>query len=53
MAGGNNSRRDMGIVVAIAIGLIIGIFIKRVHIGLLIGLGIGLLSASLISGRRK
>jgi hypothetical protein len=35
------------------VGLVLGELIKRVTIGLLIGLGIGLLVASLISNRRR
>ena len=53
MANSSQSRREIGFVIAIVLGLMLGIFIKRVQIGLLIGLGIGLLAAGLISGRKK
>jgi hypothetical protein len=45
------TRRNIAGVVAILLGLIIGIFIKRVSIGLLIGLVLGLIAISLF--RRK
>lgn len=35
----------------IALGLVIGFLIKRVHIGLLIGLALGLLSGAMLSKR--
>ena len=53
MASSNQSRRDIGIGICIVLGLVIGMFIKRVHIGLLIGLGLGLLTAGMISGRGR
>lgn len=37
----------------IIIGLVIGFMIKKVHIGLLIGLGLGLLGGGLLSKRGK
>jgi F0F1-type ATP synthase assembly protein I len=49
----NSSRREIGFVVAIVFGLLLGFFIKRVRVGLIIGLAIGLLAAGMISGRRK
>ena len=53
MANPSQSRREIGFVIAIVLGLLLGIFIKRVQLGLLIGLGIGLLAAGMISGRKK
>jgi hypothetical protein len=53
MANSSQSRREIGFILAIVIGLLLGIFIKRVKIGLLIGLALGLLAAGMISGRRK
>ncbi len=44
-------RLNIAAGLCIAIGLIIGIAIKRVQIGLLIGLGLGLLGGSLIRRR--
>jgi hypothetical protein len=41
------TRRNIAGVVAILLGLTIGIFIKRVSIGLLIGLVLGLIAISL------
>lgn len=48
-AGG--SRLTIMAVLCIVIGLVIGFEIKRVHIGLLIGLGLGLLSGNLLKKR--
>ena len=36
----------------IIIGLVIGFLIKRVHVGLLIGVGLGLLAGGLLSNRK-
>jgi hypothetical protein len=47
----DRKRAGIGFGLSIAIGLIIGIFIKRVHFGLLIGLAIGLLSSVLLRKR--
>ena len=47
----DRKRAGIGFGAAILIGLIIGIFIKRVHIGLLIGLAIGLISSVLVRRR--
>jgi uncharacterized protein YqgC (DUF456 family) len=44
-------RRNVALTAAIVGGLLIGIFIKRVHIGLLIGLAIGLLVSGLMRRR--
>lgn len=48
----DSSRRSIAAGLCIILGLVIGIAIKRVHIGLLIGLGLGLLGGGLLSGRR-
>ena len=53
MANTNQSRREIGIIVCLVLGLVIGMFIKRVHVGLLLGLGIGLLTSGLIAGRKR
>lgn len=53
MANSSQSRREIGFIIAIVLGLLLGIFIKRVRIGLLIGLALGLLAAGMISGRKK
>lgn len=53
MANSSQSRREIGFILAIVIGLLLGIFIKRVRIGLLIGLVLGLLAVAMISGRKK
>ncbi len=45
------NRREIAFITAIVAGLLIGRFIKKATIGLLIGLALGLLAASLISGR--
>ena len=47
----DRKRGTIGFAFAIILGLVIGIFIKRVHFGLLIGLAIGLLSSGLLRRR--
>jgi hypothetical protein len=47
----NRSRLNVAAGLCIALGLIIGIMIKRVQVGLLIGLGLGLLGGSLLRRR--
>ena len=47
----DRKRGRIGFAFSIIIGLIIGIFIKKVHIGLIIGLAIGLLSTVLVKRR--
>jgi hypothetical protein len=47
----NRSRLNVAAGLCIAIGLIIGIMIKRVQLGLMIGLALGLLGGSLIRRR--
>jgi hypothetical protein len=47
------SRLSIMAGVCIILGLVIGFGIKRVHIGLMIGLALGLLSGGLISKRRS
>jgi hypothetical protein len=48
----DKKRGTIGFAFAIILGLVIGIFIKRVHLGLVIGLAIGLLSSGLVRRRR-
>lgn len=52
MSERSEGRRSTALVIAILAGLIIGIFIKRLHIGLLIGMFLGVLIMGL-SSRRK
>lgn len=47
----DNTRLRMMAIFCIVLGLVIGFLMKRVHIGLLIGLGLGLLSGGLLSKR--
>jgi hypothetical protein len=47
----DKKRATIGFFFAIVMGLVIGIFIKRVHLGLLIGLVIGLLGSNLLRRR--
>ncbi|HEY0679328.1 MAG TPA: hypothetical protein VGD17_13650 [Chitinophagaceae bacterium] len=47
MSQPSGGRRNLALTVAIVGGLILGIFIKRLHIGLLIGLVIGLVISGL------
>jgi hypothetical protein len=44
----DNRRRDIAGVVAILLGLAIGLFIKRVRLGLLIGMVLGFITYSLL-----
>ena len=52
MSQPTKGRREVAIGVIIIIGLVIGFLIKRVHIGLLIGVVLGLLAAGLLSNRK-
>lgn len=47
----SGSRLTIMAVFCIVLGLVIGFGIKRVHIGLLIGLGLGLLSGNMLKKR--
>jgi uncharacterized membrane-anchored protein YhcB (DUF1043 family) len=47
------NRREIAFITAITIGIIVGRFIKKATIGLLIGLALGLLAASLMTGQNK
>jgi hypothetical protein len=47
----NRPRLTIVGIMCIVIGLVIGFEIKRVHIGLLIGLALGLLSGNLLKKR--
>lgn len=51
MSQPSDGRRNTALIIAILAGLIIGIFIKRLHIGLLIGMVLGVLIMGL--SRRK
>jgi len=48
---GNDTRRTMAIIVTVVLGLAIGLFIKRVPLGILIGLALGLLLSGLVKKR--
>jgi hypothetical protein len=52
MSGVPQNRRNTVLVASIVIGLVVGIFIKRVRIGLLIGVVLGLLIAGMLSSKR-
>jgi hypothetical protein len=47
----DQKRGTIGFAFAIILGLIIGIFIKRVQVGLIIGLALGLLGSNLLRRR--
>lgn len=47
----NATRGNIAFVFLIIVGLVIGFLIKRVHVGLLIGLALGLLSSGLLRRR--
>ena len=52
MSGVPENRRNVVLVVSILIGLVVGLFIKRVSIGLLIGSGMGVLIGGRLSGKK-
>lgn len=45
-------RKNVALVTCIILGLVVGLFIKKVSIGLLIGLVLGLLVAGIASSRK-
>ncbi|NIG56103.1 hypothetical protein [Chitinophaga sp. Cy-1792] len=45
----NRPRLRIAAILCIVLGIVIGLEIKRVHIGLLIGVGLGLLTGSMWS----
>jgi hypothetical protein len=45
------TRRNIAAIAAIVLGLAIGIFIKRIRIGLLIGIVLGFIAISLLKKR--
>ena len=45
------TRRNIAAIAAIVLGLAIGIFIKRIRIGLLIGIVLGFIAISLLKER--
>jgi hypothetical protein len=47
----DKKRATVGFFFAIVLGLVLGIFIKRVQLGLLIGLVLGLLGSNLLRKR--
>ncbi len=47
----NSMRGNIAFVFLIIVGLVIGFLIKRVHIGLLIGLAMGLLASGILRKR--
>ena len=46
-------RRDIFIITAIVVGLVVGRFIKRATFGMVVGIGAGLVVASLMANRKK
>jgi hypothetical protein len=52
MSKPSNSRQNMIIVLIIITGLAIGLFIKRVPVGLMIGVVLGLVAVGLSSTRK-
>ncbi|WP_198405674.1 hypothetical protein [Chitinophaga caeni] len=47
----DRSRLNIAGIVCVVIGILAGFAIKRIHIGLMIGLALGLLSGGLLSKR--
>ena len=48
-----DSRRTIAGIVAIVLGLAIGLFIKRVRVGLLIGIALGLIAIMLLKRKQS
>ena len=48
----DQKRGNIAFVFLIIVGLVIGFLIKRVHIGLLIGLSLGFLASGILRRRR-
>ena len=46
-------RRDIFIITAFVVGLVVGRFIKRATFGMVVGIGAGLVVASLMVNRKK
>ena len=44
----SNTRRTIAVIVTVVLGLAIGLFIKRVPLGIVIGLALGLIISGLI-----
>ncbi|MEO6916151.1 MAG: hypothetical protein ABI151_11245 [Chitinophagaceae bacterium] len=49
----SETRRKITWIIVIAFGLVIGMFLKRVSAGLLIGVVLGLLAAGISTSNRK
>jgi hypothetical protein len=49
----DNLRRDIAGIAAIILGLAIGLFIKRIRIGLLIGIVLGFIAYSLLGKHER
>ncbi len=49
----SENRKNVALVTCIVLGLAIGMFIKKVSIGLLIGIVLGLLVGGMLSSGRK
>jgi hypothetical protein len=52
MSKPSNRRQNMIIILVIFVGLLIGLFIKRVPVGLMIGVVLGLVAVGLSSTRK-
>lgn len=48
----DNTRANIGFIFLIILGLVIGIFLRRVQLGLIIGLAIGVLASGTFFRRR-
>jgi uncharacterized membrane protein HdeD (DUF308 family) len=47
----DNTRRNIAGIIAIVLGLVIGFFIKKVRLGLIIGIALGFITYSLLRKR--
>ena len=45
------TRRNIAAIAAIVLGLVIGVFIKRIKVGMLIGIVLGFIAISLLKKR--
>lgn len=53
MSSSADTRRNIAAAVTIVVGLGLGILFKKVGLGLLVGLVIGLLTSGLLTGKRN
>lgn len=53
MATAEDRKRNIAALITIGLGVLIGMFLKKVKFGMIIGLLLGLVAAGLFLGKRK